>query len=520
MTQIKKDPYKLLGVPKTASQEEIKRAYRRVARQTHPDVNPADPGAADQFIEVQKAYEILSDPDCRRAFDQGGYEVGLDLADLMRSPVVRVTVEWNIDGYPIPILSIEQRQQVLETARQSGISAHDAEARLIWDPFILEWEISRYKFVGSLNGVTPGGMASATDALPPEQSEGFEARGFVEQQRAREVVQRRASQFTEEYQFCVELGRLYARTGRPSPSVYYLRRALALRFTKEVASSVASDLYDMLIRLQEYELAVQFYFGFLDSFPYASIQARINWHAYAVKSFKAYVVDQNTGQTAAEKLQKLLVLLREFPKYNLQCHDEELNFTFNYALDLRGYYLLHLLRLALQARDSLTSGQLAAEFVSDALSRKTSRYHELMLEILLVLDMPIETIEIAQSLLPKRLTKSVMSGRRFNISQKLVSAYKQVGAFGRAIRLSEFLSSYKPDDTSWQRGLPNTIQRAMSTKVKTTAWENPKRGELIIPPPDKLTFKLQQRYAQLDDSDAQILLGLLNRYVGSPEIEA
>lgn len=69
----KRDYYEVLGVSQEASQEEVKRAYRKLARQYHPDVNKEDPEAADKFKEVAEAYEILSDPDKRSRYDQYGH---------------------------------------------------------------------------------------------------------------------------------------------------------------------------------------------------------------------------------------------------------------------------------------------------------------------------------------------------------------------------------------------------------------------------------------------------------------
>jgi molecular chaperone DnaJ len=65
------DLYQLLGVSRDADQETIKRAYRRLARQLHPDVNP-DPATQERFKEVTAAYEVLSDPEKRRMYDLGG----------------------------------------------------------------------------------------------------------------------------------------------------------------------------------------------------------------------------------------------------------------------------------------------------------------------------------------------------------------------------------------------------------------------------------------------------------------
>lgn len=65
------NPYTLLGVSKSASQDEIKQAYRKLARKMHPDLNPGDKKAEDKFKEITSAYEILSDSEKRKRFDAG-----------------------------------------------------------------------------------------------------------------------------------------------------------------------------------------------------------------------------------------------------------------------------------------------------------------------------------------------------------------------------------------------------------------------------------------------------------------
>src|SRR4051794_17844573 len=66
-----RDYYAALGVARGASAEEIQRAYRKLARQYHPDVNK-DPGAEEKFKEISEAYDVLSDPDTRRRYDAFG----------------------------------------------------------------------------------------------------------------------------------------------------------------------------------------------------------------------------------------------------------------------------------------------------------------------------------------------------------------------------------------------------------------------------------------------------------------
>lgn len=67
-----KDYYDILGVAKDASQEEIRRAYRKLARQYHPDVNPEDTSAGEKFKEINEAYQVLSDPEKRKKYDALG----------------------------------------------------------------------------------------------------------------------------------------------------------------------------------------------------------------------------------------------------------------------------------------------------------------------------------------------------------------------------------------------------------------------------------------------------------------
>ncbi len=71
-----RDPYYVLGVDRKASADEIKKAYRKLARQYHPDRNPDEPKAEERFKEIQSAYDIVGDPEKRKQYDRGGIFFG------------------------------------------------------------------------------------------------------------------------------------------------------------------------------------------------------------------------------------------------------------------------------------------------------------------------------------------------------------------------------------------------------------------------------------------------------------
>ena len=97
----KRDYYEVLGVSKSATDEEIKKAYRKLAIKYHPDKNPGDKEAEEKFKEAAEAYDVLSKPDKRARYDQyghagvngaggaGGFSGGFSMDDIFRAQSIK-----------------------------------------------------------------------------------------------------------------------------------------------------------------------------------------------------------------------------------------------------------------------------------------------------------------------------------------------------------------------------------------------------------------------------------------------
>ena len=97
-----RDYYDVLGVPRDADDATIKKAFRRLARELHPDVNSHDPDAEEKFKDAAEAYDVLSDPDKRRTYDSYGHEGlrggGYETADLTDNEMAKLHVRHMVGG--------------------------------------------------------------------------------------------------------------------------------------------------------------------------------------------------------------------------------------------------------------------------------------------------------------------------------------------------------------------------------------------------------------------------------------
>lgn len=119
-----RDYYDILGVPRNASADEIKRAYRKLAKQYHPDRNPGNKEAETKFKEVQAAYDVLGEPDKRKRYDQFGHAgvgVGGEHPGWRAGPSGQRVYTWRSGGGPdIPIEDLDDLFSAFSGARGGG----------------------------------------------------------------------------------------------------------------------------------------------------------------------------------------------------------------------------------------------------------------------------------------------------------------------------------------------------------------------------------------------------------------
>ncbi|HIK19605.1 MAG TPA: DnaJ domain-containing protein [Synechococcus sp. M44_DOE_062] len=182
-----KDYYKILGVSKTATADEVKQAYRRLARKYHPDVNPNDKTAEEKFKDINEAYEVLSDPGKRRQYDQfgqyhqqGGFRSSRDAYTYSGSPFSEDFAGSGFGGSGVDFSQFDDFQDFIDqllgrvrgqtTDRSSGFSgstgntSYDAEATIqISIPEAFEGGKRRLRVGGDRTlevnlppGITPG----------------------------------------------------------------------------------------------------------------------------------------------------------------------------------------------------------------------------------------------------------------------------------------------------------------------------------------------------------------------------
>ena len=141
------DYYKILGVNKDASQDDIKKAYKKLARQYHPDLNPNDPDAHRKFQEINEANEVLSDPEKRKKYDQYGenWKHADEFEDAAKTHKQVITV--NGKNLRITVPAGVANGQTIKLKGQGGPGMNGGPAGDLYITFIIP-DDSRFKRVG------------------------------------------------------------------------------------------------------------------------------------------------------------------------------------------------------------------------------------------------------------------------------------------------------------------------------------------------------------------------------------
>lgn len=187
------DDYEVLGVPEDASEQDIQRAYRRLARRHHPDANPGDPGAEERFKQILAAYEVLGDPARRREYDRsrrgdrmlgdvdGAFRVTLDdLGDLGDLGDLLGDLFGGADGAARPRprrgrdleaeieLSFEEAVFGVTTQVQVGVSSRPAPVRVRVPGRVEDGQRVRVAGLGEpgADGAPPGDLYVAVRVRP------------------------------------------------------------------------------------------------------------------------------------------------------------------------------------------------------------------------------------------------------------------------------------------------------------------------------------------------------------------
>src|ERR1700759_2558416 len=116
----KHDYYETLSVPRTASEDDIRKAYRKLARKYHPDLNPGDKSAEARFKNVQEAYDVLSDSKKRQMYDQVGFYSENGFPGAGTPPGGAKHPNMDFGGFDFSDVFNNARQQEAESRRSAG----------------------------------------------------------------------------------------------------------------------------------------------------------------------------------------------------------------------------------------------------------------------------------------------------------------------------------------------------------------------------------------------------------------